>query len=259
MGRAAIVSTMVATTNVLITGCNRGIGNGLLTTYLSRPNHVVIGTARGINSSLSAYLNTIPKGENSRLILLKLDSASTTDASNAVGALKLEHQISHLDIVIANAGISSYFGPARITPPAEMISHFTVNTMGPLLLFQATAPLLDCSSNPKFVAISSGAGSISGMDNLKVENTAYGASKCALNFVTRKIHMENPGIIAFPINPGWLRTDLGNHAATGAGMEQAPISVVDGISGVVDKIDHATRASTSGKFLSGQDDTTLSW
>merc|ERR1711939_267134 len=162
MGRAAIVSTMVATTNVLITGCNRGIGNGLLTTYLSRPNHVVIGTARGINSSLSAYLNTIPKGENSRLILLKLDSASTTDASNAVGALKLEHQISHLDIVIANAGISSYFGPARITPPAEMISHFTVNTM-------------------------------------------------------------------------------------------------DGISGVVDKIDHATRASTSGKFLSGQDDTTLSW
>merc|ERR1711964_501797 len=225
--RAAIVSTMVATTNVLITGCNRGIGNGLLTTYLPRPNHVVIGTARGINSSLSAYLNTIPKGENSRLILLKLDSASTTDASNAVGALKLEHQISHLDIVIANAGISSYFGPARITPPAEMISHFTVNTMGPLLLFQATAPLLDCSSD--------------------------------LNFVTRKIHMENPGIIAFPINPGWLRTDLGNHAATGAGMEQAPISVVDGISGVVDKIDHATRASTSGKFLSGQDDTTLSW
>ncbi|KAH7418082.1 hypothetical protein BKA64DRAFT_635229 [Cadophora sp. MPI-SDFR-AT-0126] len=250
---------MAATTNVLITGCNRGIGRGLLTIYLSRPNHVVVGTARDINPALSANLDAIPKGENSRLIMLKLDSASTTDASKVVETLKSDYQISHLDIVIANAGISSYFGPARITPPEEMLSHYTVNTLGPLLLFQATAPLLDCGSNPKFVAISSGAGSISGMDNLKVENTAYGASKCALNFVTRKIHMENPGIIAFPINPGWLRTDLGNHAATGAGMEQAPVSVEDGIRGVVDKIDNATREFSSGKFLSGQDDATLGW
>ncbi|KAL2074287.1 hypothetical protein VTL71DRAFT_8065 [Oculimacula yallundae] len=249
-----------STTVVLITGCNRGIGKGLLTTYLSRPNHIVVGAVRNVDSLSSANLVLLPKGQDSRLILLKLDSESISDASDLVEALKSTHQINHLDIVIANAGISNYFGKARITPAEEMLSHYTVNTMAPLLLFQATAPLLDHGSNPKFVAISSGAGSISGMDKLKVENTAYGASKCALNFVIRKIHMENEGIIAFPINPGWLRTDLGNHAATGAGMEQAPVSVEDGIKGVIDQIDRATRESTSGRFMSAQDgNTALPW
>ena len=215
---------------------------------------------RDVNSTSLSTLSTLAKGQNSKLILLKLESASITDAADLVKTIKSDFNIDHLDIVIANAGISNYFGKARVTPPEEMLSHYTINTLGPLLLFQATVPLLDHGSTPKFVAISSGAGSISGMDKLKVENTAYGASKCALNFVIRKIHMENEGIIAFPINPGWLRTDLGNHAATGAGMEQAPVSVEDGIRGVVDQIDRATRELTSGKFMSAQHgDIPLSW
>jgi norsolorinic acid ketoreductase len=93
-----------------------------------------------------------------------------------------------------------------------MTEHFNINVVAPLLLFQATQPLLLKSVNgpPKFVTISSGAGSISGVEALKVENTAYGSSKAALNFVTRRIHVENPGIVAFPLNPGWLRTDVHN-------------------------------------------------
>jgi norsolorinic acid ketoreductase len=89
-----------------------------------------------------------------------------------------------------------------------MIEHYQINVLGPLHLFQATAPLLVASQKPKFVAMSSGAGSISGVEKLKVENTAYGASKAALNFVTRRIHAENEHLIAFPINPGWLQTDV---------------------------------------------------
>jgi len=89
-----------------------------------------------------------------------------------------------------------------------MADHFAVNTIAPLLLFQATAPLLNSAATPKFVVLSSGAGSISDVDKLPVENTAYGASKAAVNFVTRRIHYENPNLIAFPINPGWLQTDV---------------------------------------------------
>lgn len=89
-----------------------------------------------------------------------------------------------------------------------MYDHFTVNSVAPLLLFQATWPLLQKSANPKFVGISSGAGSLTMVAQLKVENTAYGASKAALNFVVRRIHAENPGLVAFVINPGWLQTDV---------------------------------------------------
>jgi norsolorinic acid ketoreductase len=113
------------------------------------------------------------------------------------------------DIVIANAGISAYFGKATETPAKQMTEYFSVNTIGSLLLFQATVSLLHLAERPKFIALSSGAGSIDGMEALKdVQNTAYGASKAALNFVVRKIHFENPGLIAFSVNPGWLQTDV---------------------------------------------------
>lgn len=53
---------------------------------------------------------------------------------------------------------------------------------------------------------------------------------------------------------------MGNHAAAGAGMEQAPVSVEDGIKGVVNQIDRATREGTSGRFMSAQGgDTALGW
>lgn len=34
--------------------------------------------------------------------------------------------------------------------------------------------------------------------------TAYGASKAALNWITKNIHIENPKIIAFPLHPGYV-------------------------------------------------------
>jgi norsolorinic acid ketoreductase len=41
---------------------------------------------------------------------------------------------------------------------------------------------------------------------------------------------------------------LGNHAATGAGMSAAPTSLADGVN-VVDKIDSATKEKTSGTLM----------
>ena len=176
--------------------------------YLSRPNHVVIAGLRDPTSPSSKALNDLPHGKSSKVILVKIDSAVETDALTAIHTLNSEHSISKLDVVIANAGISSYFGKATVTPAEEMLSHFKINTVAPLLLFQATFPLLNAAPMPKFVVITSGAGSISNMGSLPVENTAYGSSKAAANFVTRKIHFENPNLIAFPVQPGWLQTDV---------------------------------------------------
>jgi norsolorinic acid ketoreductase len=139
---------------------------------------------------------------------VKIDSQSQTDALTAVETLKSEHKITKLDIVIANAGIANHFGQARVTPAKEMIEHFQVNVVGPLLLFQATAELLDASPEPRFFTISSAVGSISFQENLPLESSAYGSSKAALNFITSRIHFENPKIIAAPVHPGWLQTEV---------------------------------------------------
>ncbi|KAK5087541.1 hypothetical protein LTR70_006966 [Exophiala xenobiotica] len=240
---------MVDRTVVLITGASRGIGKGLLSTYLLRSNHTVVAGVRDLSSPASRGLQHLPHGRESQIILVKLDSASETDAKVAVETLVSEYHITKLNIVIANAGVSKYFGKAMVTPAQEMTDHLVINTIAPLLLFQATAPLLKASSTPKFVVLSSGAGSLSQVEKLPVENTAYGASKAAVNFVARRIHYENPDLIAFPINPGWLQTDLGNHAARGAGMATAPVAIQDGVAGLIEQIDKATRQETSGKFM----------
>jgi norsolorinic acid ketoreductase len=143
--------------------------------------------------------------------LVKLDSAKEADATVAVQYLLSKHEIQKLDVVVANAGISAYFGKATVTPAKEMYEHFKINTVAPLLLFQATVSLLNSAETPRFIVISSGAGSLSGVENLPVENTAYGTSKAGVNFVTRRIHYENPVLIAFSVNPGWLQTDVSHY------------------------------------------------
>jgi norsolorinic acid ketoreductase len=168
----------------------------------------VIAGLRNISSATSASLHKLPHRQDSEVVLVKIDSALETDTREAVDTLKSQYGIDKLDIVIANTGISNYFGKAKVTPAEEMAAHFRINAVTPLLLFQAAAPLLKAATAPEFIVLSSGAGSLASVEKLPVENTAYSASKAAVNFVTRRIHCKNPKLIAFPINPGWLQTDV---------------------------------------------------
>lgn len=220
---------MSSTFTVLITGANRGrkfertsllfpdqlliesqsgIGKGLLTSYLSRPNHVVIAGVRDPTAASSKSLAELPHGENSKVIVVKIDSNSETDAKDAVASLKSAHNITKLDIVIANAGMGDVWGPAVAASASSMLEHYKVNVVGPLILFQAIIELLEASPNPKFIVLSSILASISFLENIPIGTTVYGSSKAALNFVTRRIYYEHPKIVALPIHPGWLQTEV---------------------------------------------------
>jgi norsolorinic acid ketoreductase len=136
-------------------------------------------------------------------VLLKLDSCSEPDAAAAISRLQADHGITHLDVVIANAGIASDAEPPLSAPAAAMRSHFEVNTVAPLLLFQACWALLQGARSgvPKFVVVRSDAESIGGIEH-NFPLTAYGASKAAVNFVARQIHWRYQDLIAFPVHPG---------------------------------------------------------
>lgn len=108
----------------------------------------------------------------------------------------------HIDIVIANAGICNHWGLVSEIEDADMTSHLEVNTLGPLRLFRATASLLKASKQPKFVYLSSELASIAGLEQSLSLTTAYGVSKAASNYMVKKIHEENEGLIAFSIDPG---------------------------------------------------------
>jgi norsolorinic acid ketoreductase len=181
----------------------QGLGRGFVEKYLSRPNTTVVAAARNPNGQDAQDLANISKAEGSKLITVKIDSTSETDAANAISAIKGQG-ITHLDVVIANAGIfrSEAFLEISVAKTSDLIEHVDVNVNGPIRLFQAVRPLLKAAKQPKFAVISSGVATIAGAEHIPWAVSSYGASKAALNFVLRRIHIENPDLIAISFHPG---------------------------------------------------------
>ncbi|BGP51681.1 hypothetical protein JCM10450v2_007631 [Rhodotorula kratochvilovae] len=236
----------LAPTTYFVSGANRGIGLGLVTALTQRDNILVFAGAR--NPSKADALNTLAK-ETGRVVVVKLESTSGEDAKAAAELVK--KKVGKLDYLIANAGISSIEGvlPAIATTRALVEEHHQVNTIGPLLLVQALAPLLVAAPAPHFVAISTTVGSISMAQPIPL--TAYGMSKAALNYFVRKValeHGEKDGLAAYAISPGFVQTDLGNAGAKMFGMEEAPFTLKESVESTLRIMDGATREKSGGRF-----------
>lgn len=190
-----------------------GLGKGLVSAYLLKPDNVVIAAVRNPNDATSLALQDLPRHASSTLIIVKIESTSETDPQHAIAELQSKkHNITSL-VVIANAGISQIFPAVAAAKADDMMRHFHVNVVGIVFLFQAVLPLLlqasssasasaSHSTPPKFVTMSTSAGTIGNQEHVPVPNAAYGPSKAALNWITKKIHLEHPDIIAFPLDPG---------------------------------------------------------
>lgn len=191
-------------------------------------------------------------GVSSKAILVKIDSNSEIDAKDAVRKLQDQHNITHLDVVIANAGQNNYFSPVRAVTMAEMRQVLEVNSYAPIILFQAVLPLLEKSSKPIFATMGSMMGTIGAMEQRPFPCTSYGVSKAALNWITRKVHCEHENIIAFVLDPGYVtfrvreraftdvcnrirfvQTDMGNEGARLIGLEKAYTTVDECVEGLV--------------------------
>lgn len=249
---------------ILITGANRGIGKGLVSVFLQKPNTTVVAAVRDPSKASSIGLTELPKAASSRIIVVKLDAADKSAAEAAVNTLRTDHHIDSLDVVVANGGIN-HSGSHVIQNSTQAIhDHFAVNTVGPLTLYQATAPLLRSSksSRPRFIAISSNTGSISGMDIMKglYTTSPYGASKAALNWFMRRIHFDEDWLTTLIINPGFVLTDMVAETIRDYPVkpeDMGAITVEESANGILKRIETATR-DVSGTFQNF-DGNPLSW
>ncbi len=164
--------------------CNAGIGKGLAQAYLLRPNHTVIGSIRDDTTPNIAELKSSPTADGSKLLLVHVESTSTEDPKKALSEIQ-SAGIDYIDVVIANAGGSPPVEPIDIVKPSDMILTFQTNALGPLILFQTFRPLLQKSRSPKWISVSSKAGSCGCMGGMGSWITpAYGAAKASLNWIT---------------------------------------------------------------------------
>lgn len=179
-----------------------GIGKGLTEHYLGRKGTTVIAAVRDVTGAGAESLQALPRSEGSELIIVKIDSNSSTDAKEAAARLQSEHQISHVDIAIANAGIFGHPAPVSEWDVSQVQSMMDVNVYGLVHLFQALQPLLHNSPAPKLVYVSSRLGSIQLSAQEALWPGAYGMSKAAGNFVVAKIGAENKWLNVLSVDPG---------------------------------------------------------
>jgi norsolorinic acid ketoreductase len=92
-----------------------------------------------------------------------------------------------------NSGVQ----PIASVTPATLRNEIEINTIGPLVLFQAFASLLEASKTAKFIPISTLLGQIE--ESLPYPYNGYGLSKAGLNYIAKKIDQEVQNVISFPI------------------------------------------------------------
>jgi NAD(P)-dependent dehydrogenase (short-subunit alcohol dehydrogenase family) len=206
-------------TDVLITGASRGIGLALTREYLARGARVFAAVRDSNRAPELAALNT------DRLKVIPLDVRSQRDI-DAAGEL-VASQCGGLDLLINNAGVLHESASLADVDGQRMLDLLSVNTVGPMLVAQRFLSLL--RPGGRLVNMTMPTRPLG--DLTRTENHAFIASRYALNALTRMIAAEltGTGPVVVALWPGYLRTDLNNHAQKATPLDAAIPSVVDRI------------------------------
>ncbi|KAL4803582.1 hypothetical protein BDV18DRAFT_163135 [Aspergillus unguis] len=255
------MSTNPPNTIWVITGANRGIGLGLLKRLLERPSTTVIATVRNNEaaSTLNAEVASLSPRKDNALHIIQLDftTALAPEAIRSAFEAALPN-LSHIDILINNAALAPPLIPSVTITADSLRASFEVNTIAPLLTFQALWPYLKNSplvskppAGPKLITITSALGCINNM--LPYPAGAYGPSKAAANWLTKSLHVQlaDEGLIAAAVHPGWTQTNMGHFAAGEWGIEEGPpVTVEQSVEGILEAVDKVDRDSGAGRLLS---------
>jgi norsolorinic acid ketoreductase len=107
-----------------------GLGRALTSRFLLRSDTTIIAGVRRLEDQTTQSLSELPRGVNSKLITVVIDSTSDTDALEAIQLVQNEHGVKKLDIVVANAGYGTVFGDLSQVKPTEVRDLFDINTIG---------------------------------------------------------------------------------------------------------------------------------
>jgi NAD(P)-dependent dehydrogenase (short-subunit alcohol dehydrogenase family) len=192
----------------LVTGANKGIGYEVARQLTGKGFHVFVG-ARKRDAGRKAA-NEIAKA-GGRATFLEIDVAD--NASVSAAAHEFSECADHLDVLVNNAGII-VDGDNEILEVSDDLFRKTLetNTLGPLRVTRAFAPLLAKSKAPRVINVSSGGGQLTG--GADGWSPAYCISKTALNGVTSQLATALPKVAVNSVCPGWVRTDMGGQSAT---------------------------------------------
>lgn len=230
----------------LITGANRSIGLETARQLLQKGYYIYLAS-RTIKNGQEAVEKLKAEGLTEvEAIQLDVDNEESIKAAR----IELGKKTEVLDVLINNAGISGGMeNQSAINADISVYKKvFDTNVFGIVLVTQAFMDLLQKSSEPRIVNVTSGLGSL-GLHNdptwkyYNFKFTVYNTSKAALNMYTISLAYELRET-AFKVNavdPGYTATDFNHHSGPGT-VEEAAARLV--------KAATITADGPTGKFFS---------
>jgi NAD(P)-dependent dehydrogenase (short-subunit alcohol dehydrogenase family) len=192
-------------TTTLITGANKGLGFETGRQLMAAGHRVWIG-ARDPGRGQQAA-DQLGAG------FVQLD---VTDDASVAAAVET---VRELDVLVNNAGISG----GRIAPSdataEDMRGVYETNVFGVVRVLHAFIPLLEDSSAPVVVNVSSGVGSL-GLSTdpdgpwRDANYPVYASSKAALNMLSIRYAAAFPRMRINSVDPGFTATDFNRHRGT---------------------------------------------
>ncbi|XP_075621554.1 C-signal-like [Balearica regulorum gibbericeps] len=236
--------------SVLLTGCDGGLGLGLLKGLLEQPSPPRHLFAACLDPQGKA-VNEVALG-SPNVVVLPLDVTDPNSIKAAVGKVREEVGSAGLNLLINNAGTTRRSTLATETAE-NMTLVYTTNTIGPLQTSQAFLPLLKeaaeaegrhglSCSRAAIVNISSILGSIEAAEAWdERQDVCYRCSKAALNMLTKCLALEYgpSGILCVSVDPGCVTPPLGQ----GTG----PVTMEESVQGVLRLLARLS-ATSNGTF-----------
>lgn len=214
---------------IIITGANRGIGLALASVYARRGDSV-----HGVVRESS---------DTNRLDELGVE-VHRADITSAESLESLRQNIGGaVDLLFNNAGIMAERGSIADIGADNLMDHYTINAVAPVLVTQAMLPLLVAAECAIVVNMSSSFASLELKSANMPQRYSYSMSKAALNMFTKTLAFEvaDSGVAVVALHPGWTRTDLGG--------PNAELTPEESAAAMVETLDSLT-SDQSGQFLS---------
>jgi len=225
---------------VLITGANRGLGLELARQYAADGWRVLACTRQPDAEELEAL--AAKHRDFSRYPLEVTDAASVAALAGSLGSAPVDVLLNvagvmHRRVEASDGTTRPAFGSLDYDDWARVLA---VNVLGQARVAEALLDNVASSDQKKIVTLSSELGSVGA--NKTGGLYAYRSSKAAVNAVMKSmaIDLAAKGIIAVPMHPGWVRTDMGG--------PRAPLGPEDSAAGIRRVIAGLTLAD-SGRFL----------
>mmetsp|Transcript_20763 Transcript_20763/g.35747 ORF Transcript_20763/g.35747 Transcript_20763/m.35747 type:complete len:276 (-) Transcript_20763:241-1068(-) len=209
----------------VVTGANRGLGFGLVSNLASKLDglgkwecnyDIVFACVR--NMSKCEDLESLKKESKSDIRIVQMDVSKQDSVKR--GCDEIKAQVSHIDMLINNAGIlpqllSENRGTIDDYTKSESdiinYDHFAeaykVNAIAPVYVIRQLVPLIRAGQGKRIVNVTSVWGVISSpWSQSAVGALDYKMSKAALNMATMSIALDlkKDNIMVIAYNPGWV-------------------------------------------------------